>query len=104
MKRKLLGVAFFAIAIAIILASAQAGGANNAGAGVVGIVLIVFGLRQFDILNSKNAGVWAVPNGDTYHRKRRCPHIKGKGVIKMSKPDARARGCKPCRTCYPRGD
>ncbi|MBQ8109521.1 MAG: hypothetical protein IJ124_05100 [Clostridia bacterium] len=101
MKRKLLGVVFFVVAIAVMLASANAGGANNAGAGVIGIVLIVLGLRQFDVLNSKNASVWVVPNGDTYHRKRRCPHIKGKGVVKMPKPEALGKGCKPCRTCYP---
>ena len=110
MKRKLLGAMWFLLAAASLGGGAQAGSSGIAGGAVLALVFIFLGLKSFGVIKSKekktNEGpvVWTTAGSDKYHRRPGCQHITGKETIRLYKTQAREKGFKPCKTCYPRGD
>lgn len=48
--------------------------------------------------------VYVVKNGQAYHSNSSCQHVLGRDYTTMTLAQAKEKGFKPCKSCYPYGD
>ena len=118
--RKIIGIACIALAALVLIVGISAGGSTL----LVGIVVaVVLGLVGRNLINkqpsqtqsaapkskpTKRAAlkhlVYVTDTGSAYHDNSVCNYIFGKEYKTISIEEARKRGLKPCKSCFPYGD
>ena len=116
MKKKLLAGLFFVLAASFVAGGFSAGGGGILGGIVLALVFVALGLKQLGVIGSKGkkngktgkygteATVWATSDGDVYHAYSICQYLYGKKAICLGRSEAKAKGLRPCKKCYPYGD
>ncbi len=116
MKGKLLGVVFLVLAASFVAGGISAGGYGILGGIVLALVFVFLALKHLGIIRSKEkknekagkygkeATVWVTEGGDVYHANSICQHIYGKQAHYIGRSEAKAKGLRPCKSCYPYGD
>ena len=116
MKKKLLGIVFLVLAVSFVAGGISAGGYGILGGIVLALVFIYLALKQLGVIRSKGkangkagkygkeATVWVAAGSDVYHASSICRHIYGTQARRVDRSEARAKGLRPCKNCYPYGD
>jgi hypothetical protein len=122
--KKIIGIVCVVLAILFLVTGVSSGGSTLFAGIIVAAILVFIGVKLLKKApgNSHQSPATASPKpsridpskrkviitetGTVYHDNSICPHIYGKvnKTKEITVAEAKKRGLKPCKNCYPYGD